>query len=55
MVFIIEEVPQEKARITYEGSSFFLALLDYYAFINDWAVISIEEDEDVLDNKKYDS
>jgi hypothetical protein len=38
MVFIIEFSTQEEATYTYKSESFFDAILEFYAFINAWAV-----------------
>jgi len=54
MVFRVEEIPTEKALIAYQGASFYSTLFDFYRYINEWAVISIEDEEESLDKYKYD-
>lgn len=54
MVFVMEEIPNEKALIAYQGSSFFATLLDFYYYLNMWGVITIDDDEEAIDNMRYD-
>ena len=54
MVFTIEELPYEKALIAYQASSFFTSFVAFFDFLNSWAVIKIDEEEDTLDIFRYD-
>lgn len=54
MVFTIEELPYEKALIAYQASSFFTSFVAFFDFLNSWAVIKTDEEEDTLDVFRYD-
>lgn len=67
MVFILEEVhslKNQEAKIAYQGSSFYKSLLEFYNFLNKWAVVDVDEDDleilgfqgvplDLIDKEKY--
>ncbi|CDW72551.1 inositol-triphosphate receptor [Stylonychia lemnae] len=55
MVFEIQQVPKDLAMIAYLGFSYFNYLINLYAFINLWGVASTDDDNDAVDNFKYDS
>ena len=43
MVFYIEEVPYDRTVYTYKSGCIFDELLEFYAFLNVWAVIKVTE------------
>ena len=45
MVFVIEFSSQEEATYTYKSESFFDAILEFYAFINAWAVEPVNSED----------
>jgi len=45
MIFIIEEVDRSESIYSYQGSCVFDELLEYYAFLNVWAVSSVGQED----------
>lgn len=54
MIFIIEEQPKHRSIVPYQSSSYFTAFFEFYDFLNNWAVLKIE-DHDLSTEKKYDA
>jgi hypothetical protein len=46
MIFVLEEVPAADSVYSYQGSAVFDELLEYYAFLNVWAVSPVGQDTD---------
>jgi len=47
MLFRIEEVSEEEALYTYKSGCIFDELLEFYAFLNVWAVSVVEQDDSI--------
>ena len=45
MMFYIEEIQEEEALYAYKGNCVFDELLEFYAFLNVWAVSEVELDD----------
>lgn len=45
MMFHIEEIQEEEALYAYKGNCIFDELLEFYAFLNVWAVSEVELDD----------
>lgn len=45
MIFVIEEIEDEQSRYSYQGSLIFDKLLEFYAFLNVWAVSPVKQEE----------
>ena len=45
MIFVLEEVRPEASVYSYQGSAVFDELLEYYAFLNVWAVSPVGQDD----------
>lgn len=55
MVFYIEEVPYDRTVYTYKSGCIFDELLEFYAFLNVWAVIKVTEVDEPSEKFKYDN
>ena len=53
MIFYIEEVGYEKSVYTYKSGQIFDELLEFYAFLNVWAVTEVQEVEEASENFFY--
>lgn len=53
MIFFIEEVDYEKSVYTYKSGCIFDELLEFYAFLNVWAVTEVKEVEDPSEKYFY--
>lgn len=53
MFFYIEEVEYEKSIYTYKSGCIFDELLEFYAFLNVWAVTEVEDEEDTSEKWFY--
>ena len=54
MVFFIEEVPPEGSSYAYKCGCIFDELLEFYAFLNVWAIVTVEGIDDPAEKYFYD-
>ncbi len=53
-MFRVDKIDHSQALIAYEAAAYFQSLIDFYAFVNLWAVVLNNDDEDAVDKFRYD-